>query len=242
MNQDGPRVALVTGGNRGLGFEICRQLALLGMRIILTSRQTYMGEQRAAELKKEGHDVEFFPLDVNDPASITGIYEFILSNYGRLDVLINNAGVLLDKEERSHDNMPQLIRSEKKILEQTFSTNVEGPYLLCEAFAPIMRKQRYGRIVNVSSGLGQLQDMQSNYPVYSISKAALNAVTKIFADQYKPFVIVNSVSPGWVRTDMGGTNAPRSLQEGVDTIIWAATLPVGSPSGHFYQDREVIPW
>ena len=242
MDQNGPRVALVTGGNRGLGFEICRKLAEQGMRVILTSRQVYLGEKRAEDLKAEGYDIEFYPLDVNDPDSITSIYEFVLSNYGRLDVLINNAGILIDREERPRDNLPLLMRTEQKILEQTFSTNVEGPYLLCEAFGPIMRKQRYGRIVNVSSNMGQLHDMQSGFPAYRISKTALNAVTRIFADELKPFVIVNSVCPGWVKTDMGGSNAPRSIEEGVDSIIWAATLPQGSPSGKFYRDREVIPW
>ncbi|MCB1119485.1 MAG: SDR family oxidoreductase [Chlamydiia bacterium] len=240
--QQQKRIALVTGGNRGLGLETCRQLGLKGYRVILTARHSQQGEAKAKELQNEDLDVAFHPLDVNNPDSINAVYEYVLSNYGKLDVLINNAGILIDHTNQELDNLPQLLLNDTKVLEQTFHTNVVGPYLLSEAFGPIMYRHRYGRIVNVSSHMGQLAEMDVGYPAYRISKTAINAVTRIFASRYKPYVLVNSVCPGWVKTSMGGPNAPRSLSEGVDTILWAATLPDQSPSGAFFRDRQPITW
>jgi NAD(P)-dependent dehydrogenase (short-subunit alcohol dehydrogenase family) len=239
---DQKKVALVTGANRGLGLGAAWALAKLGYRVILGSRDIAKGIQKTAELEKEGWDVAFCQLDVADPESIVNAYKSIEKTCGRLDVLINNAGVLLDMEE----TMPHpsgLFKTDRSALIKTFEINTVGAYQLCEAFMPMMATQHYGRIVNVTSGLGQLAEMGAGYPAYRLSKTAINAVTRIFADQGKERnVLVNSVDPGWVKTDMGGTSAPRSLEEGVDSIIWAATLPDGSPTGQLFRDRQPVEW
>jgi len=243
MAQTEKRVALVTGGNRGLGLETCRQLGQLGYIVILTARHTNQGREQVDLLKGEGLDVRFYHADVNDSNSIGSLYEYVMSDFGRCDVLINNAGILIEKADHLNEDLFERLRHDKNSLMITLETNVAGPYLLSEAFGPIMRKNRYGRIVNVSSGMGQLSEMQEGFPAYRISKAGVNAVTRIFAALYRGHnVLVNSICPGWVKTDMGGQNAPKSIPQGVDTIIWAATLPDGGPTGGFFRDRHPIPW
>lgn len=228
------KVALVTGANRGLGFESCRQLAKKGYTVILTSRDSKSGEDKAGELRKENLDVIFHKLNVDDAASIQETIQWVEKQFGRLDVLINNAAVLVDRAAS---------QTEKTTLIKSFETNVVGPYLLCEFAGKLMLKNKFGRIVNVSSEWGQLHSMVNGYAAYRISKAALNAVTKIMASQYKgQNILVNSVCPGWVKTDMGGANAELTPEEGVDTIVWAAMLPDGSPTGRFFQKRTEIPW
>ena len=238
-------IALVTGGNRGLGFEACRQLAQRGLKVILASRDLQKGEIKAQELKDEGLDVTALQLDVADWNSIKTVYEEINSEWKRLDVLVNNAGILIDQEQEH----PPVYQTEEEWrirwdnLQKTLQTNVVGAFELCDRFGPLMKKQRYGRIVNVSSGLGQLNQMLDGFTSYRISKAALNAVTRIFSAQFKEFnVLVNSICPGWVKTDMGGPQAPRSLDEGVKGIIWAATLPNEGPTGGFFRDGKEIEW
>lgn len=226
MNQK--PVALVTGGNRGLGLGCCKELARRGYQVILTARNAEQGKKLAQELK-----VDFYPLDMTKDEDIKTLIAFLEKNYGRLDVLINNAGILLDRHEKAT----------RHSLTETIDTNTIGPYLLCEAVGPLMKSQKKGRIVNVSSQMGQLGSMGADFPSYRISKAGLNAVTKIFASQYKPFnILVNSVCPGWVKTDMGGSGAQLEIEEGIDTILWAAELPDGSPTGHFFQKRQSIAW
>lgn len=234
------RVALVTGANRGLGFGTARALAELGYEVILGSRDVSKGIQKTSELEKEGFAVAFCQLDVANPESIAKAHEAIKKNWGRLDVLINNAGVFIDVEE----GIPSgLFKTDRNILIKSFEINTVGAYQLCEAFMPMMAAQHYGRIVNVTSGLGQLSEMGAGYPAYRLSKTALNAVTRIFADQGKERnVLVNSVDPGWVRTDMGGQSASRSIEEGIDTIVWAATLPDDSPTGLIFRDRQPVDW
>lgn len=233
------KVAVVTGGNRGIGFETCRQLAKQGIKVILTSRDEAKGKAAAEKLQAEGLDVISHSLDVTNPDSIEGLAQFIKSNFGRLDILVNNAGVLLDYAESDGSVFNLKIST----LQKTLETNTFAPLLLCQALVPLMKEHNYGRVVNVSSGAGQLHDMSSGYPSYRISKTALNAVTRIVANELKGTnILVNAVCPGWVKTDMGGENAPRSPQQGADTIVWLATLPDDGPTSGFFRDRKLLDW
>lgn len=233
------KIALVTGGNKGLGFETCRQLALQGWEVILTARDSQKGKEAIEKLTKQGIQVAFYPLDVSDPKSVGAVFEYVRKEWGRLDVLINNAGIALDLIE---DESPSLVHTRERFL-QTFDTNVVGTYLLCEAFFPLMQKQGYGRIVNVSSSAGQLAKMGDNYPAYRISKVAVNGVTCLFASKCQDLdILVNSVCPGWVKTDMGGPAAPLEVEEGVKSIIWAATLEKGGLNGSFIREKKPIAW
>lgn len=230
---DNAKIALVTGGNRGLGLETCKELAKKGLTVILTSRDEKKGQVQVKEINKEGLNVVFLRLDTDDPESIRHAVDWVTQTFGKLDVLVNNAAILLDAKSKT----------DKRILSKTFETNVIGPYLLIEAFAPLMQKNHYGRIVNVSSQAGQLAHMGTEYPAYRISKAALNAVTVIYSAKFHGSnILVNSVCPGWVKTEMGGPNAPRTVEEGVETIVWAATLPDHSSTGCFFYDKNKIMW
>jgi NAD(P)-dependent dehydrogenase (short-subunit alcohol dehydrogenase family) len=235
------RTALVTGANRGLGLETTRQLAGSGYRVLLAARELGKAEAAAQRLRSEGLDVHPFELDVASDASCAR-----LKTIGTVDALVNNAGVMLESDEnplaagllsrRALDIAPALLRD-------TFETNTLGAYRVIQAVAPGMRERGYGRIVNVSSGLGQLNDMGGGYPAYRVSKTALNALTRIFAAELRGAgVLVNSVCPGWVKTDMGGPGARLSPEEGVATIVWAATLSDDGPTGGFFRSLKPIPW
>lgn len=229
------RVALITGGNRGIGLEVCKQLSQRDFIVILSARDSDTGEKMVTKLREDGGDVHFLLLDTSDSESMKRAIADIDRKFARLDVLINNAGILLDR-----DLSPEKTSIEN--LKKTLDTNVYGPYYLCQLSAPLMRKNHYGRIVNVSSGAGQLL-VRAYAPSYSVSKAALNAVTCQFAAAFKKDgILVNSVTPGWVRTSMGGSSAPLSLEEGADSIVWAATLPNDGPTGGFFRDRKSIHW
>lgn len=235
------KIAVVTGANRGLGLETCRQLARLGLTVILTSRDARKGELAAAGLRDSGLAVRYHPLDVTDPQSIRRLAGFVEAEFGRLDVLINNAGVFLDPLDSPGPGAASVFRADLDVVRRSMETNVYGPLLLCQALVPLM--QGYGRIVNLSSGMGQLSDMNGCCPGYRFSKTALNALTRILADELRDTRIkVNSVCPGWVRTDMGGPNAERPVEQGADSIVWLATLPDQGPSGGFFRDRAPIPW
>jgi len=234
------RVAVVTGANRGIGLEVVRQLATRGLAVILTARDSEKGLTTVDHLHHAGLPVEFFKLDVTSDADIQALKSYLLHHWGRVDVLVNNAGVFLDPRSPEKAGVlhgtPDIIRS-------TFEVNVLGPFLLIKALLPLMLKNGYGRIVNVSSGMGALSEMESGYPAYRLSKTALNALTKVTAEEVrKENILVNAASPGWVQTDMGGPEATRSVEEGADTITWLATLPDEGPSGGFFRDRQVIPW
>jgi NAD(P)-dependent dehydrogenase (short-subunit alcohol dehydrogenase family) len=229
------RVALVTGANRGIGLEVCRQLAAHGLRVVLTARDPDKGQAAADGLTAEGLDVAFLPLDVTDPAAAEAARRWVDERYGRLDVLVNNAAVLLDENAGVFD-VPLPIFSE------TMAINLHGPLHLCRAFVPGMRQRGYGRVVNVSSEMGQLSTMGGYSPAYAISKAALNALTRVVAAEAGRAVKVNAACPGWVRTDMGGPHASRSVEQGVDTIVWLATLSDSGPTGGFFKDRRPIDW
>ncbi len=232
MMEDG-WVALVSGGNRGIGREIVRQLAGMGITAILGSRDEEKG--RAAAEGMEG-DVRVRQLDVTDEKGIAQLAHDVEEEFGRLDVLVNNAGVSIDGGQRGVDANLDVVR-------ETLEMNLFGAWRLCEAFVPLMQRNRYGRIVNVSSGLGALNDMGGGSPAYRVSKTSLNALTRILASELRGTgILVNSVCPGWVQTDMGGPGASRTIEEGVDTPVWAATLPNYGPTGGFFRDRRQVPW
>jgi NAD(P)-dependent dehydrogenase (short-subunit alcohol dehydrogenase family) len=238
-NQTG-RVALVTGANRGLGFETCRRLAQCGFRVILTSRDSQQGVEATSVLCAEGLDITHHLLDVTKLEHVARIHDFVVSEYGRLDVLVNNAGVLLDPDEANILDVP--IES----IGRTLDVNFYGPLHMIRAFIPVMKANNYGRVVNVSSIGGSLSMMFTNrgkIAAYRISKAALNAVTRLTAGVVKDLDIkVNSMCPGTIRTRMGSLKAPQSPAQGAETIIWLATLPPSGPSGKFFKDRKPLDW
>ncbi len=247
MKKQENKIALVTGSNRGLGREACRWLALEGYPVILTSRDKAKGQKAADDLANNGLKIYYHQLDVNDMQSIQTMYKYIEDTFGRLDILINNAGVFLDTQyvanRETVRDLTSPFEAKRNILLQTFEINTLGPFFMCQTFIPLMIKNGYGRIVNVSSSMGQLNTMESGWTAYRISKTALNAVTRIFAHEVTgKNILINSVHPGWVKTDMGGPSAPRSIEEGVETIVWAATLPDAGPNGQFLRDKQVIEW
>jgi NAD(P)-dependent dehydrogenase (short-subunit alcohol dehydrogenase family) len=229
------RVALVTGANRGIGLEVCRQLAAAGLRVILTARDRLKAELAARGLRDAGAVVAS-RLDVTSTASIQALAAELAAQDDHVDVLVNNAAILLDEGRGIIDLAADDLR-------RTFETNLFGAVAVSQAFVPGMVSRGYGRIVNVSSGAGQLASMNTYAPAYSMSKAALNAFTRQLAAATKGTgVLVNSADPGWVRTGMGGRNAPRSVEEGADTIVWLATLGAKGPTGGFFSDRKPIAW
>jgi NAD(P)-dependent dehydrogenase (short-subunit alcohol dehydrogenase family) len=232
------RVAVVTGANRGIGFEICRQLARgAGMRVVLTARNEAKGSAAAKKLRDEGLEVDFHVLDVAKEGSVRTFAGWLEGTCKRCDVLVNNAGIMADpRGSRVLDSRLQTWR-------ETLDTNVVGPLMMIQAMVPLMRRQRYGRVVNMSSGQGQLSDMGPGTPAYRVSKTALNALTRTLAAELGGGgILVNSMCPGWVKTDMGGAGAPRTVEQGADTAVWLATLPDEGPSGGFFRDRKPIPW
>jgi NAD(P)-dependent dehydrogenase (short-subunit alcohol dehydrogenase family) len=229
------KIALVTGANRGLGFETCKQLSQLGITVLLTSRDPTKGEVAAKQLIDKGLDVIFYQLDVSDRSNIKDIFTKIENQFGRLDILINNAAILYDKDQST-------MNADLELVNKALTTNLFGPWLLCQAFIPLMEKNGYGRIVNVSSGAASMHYMEGGTPAYGISKVALNALTRKLASELgRKNVLVNSVDPGWVATDMGG-HGGRSIEDGCRGIVWAATLPNNGPSGGFFHDGEPELW
>ena len=228
------RTALVTGANRGLGFETARQLGQLGFRVVASGRDAAKAEHAAEKLRLEALDVIPYELDVASDESCARLPEL-----GPVDVLVNNAGIIAEGREPSDSALTVPVDR----LREAFETNTLGAYRVTQALAPGMRDRGYGRIVNVSSGMGQLSDMGSGNPAYRISKTALNALTRILSQELAGTgVLVNSVCPGWVRTAMGGPGARLEPEEGVETIVWAATLPADGPTGLFFRNKEPIPW
>jgi NAD(P)-dependent dehydrogenase (short-subunit alcohol dehydrogenase family) len=229
------KTALVTGANRGIGLEVCRQLARRGMRVVLGARDQARGEAAARALAGEG-EVIWRRVDVTDFPSLPGLAAELERDFGGVDVLVNNAGVLLD------DEVP-VLELPIGTAKETFETNVFGVLAACQAFIPGMMRRRWGRVVNVSSGASLLKFMQAYAPSYSMSKTALNAVTRLVAHAGRGSnVLVNSVDPGWVRTDMGGGDAPRSVEKGAETIVHLATVGDGGPTGGFFKDGQQVPW
>jgi NAD(P)-dependent dehydrogenase (short-subunit alcohol dehydrogenase family) len=236
MKVDSPRTALVTGANKGIGFEVARQLAERGFHIFLTARDSSRGKVAAAKLAKSGANVTFLKLDVSEPRSVKSMTTALTKKIDRLDVLVNNAAIL----ENSDVSVLDVAAGE---VERTWRTNTLGPLLVAQALAPLLRRSKRGVVINISSGWGSLHDMTDEASAYGISKAALNAVTRQLAAAFRSDrVAVNSVCPGWVRTDMGGASASRSVAEGADTVVWLATEAPRKITGKFLRDRKPIPW
>lgn len=230
------RTALVTGGNRGIGLEVCKQLARQGCGVLMGTRSLFRSKGAIDALKADGLDVTAVELDITRSEHIEAAAARIQQRFGSLDILVNNAAVLLSE----HTPLLELTFDD---LQSTLSTNLMAQIAMCQAFVPEMVKRRYGRVVNVSSQAGQLKSMSTYAPAYAISKAALNAVTRILAESTRGTgVLVNSVNPGWVRTDMGGSHAPRSVHQGAETIVWAALLPDDGPTGGFFTDKREMDW
>ena len=235
MSATTARIALITGANKGIGFEVARQLADHGFRVVVGARRRDAGRQAAAELA--GGQAQFLEIDIANPASITRAAKQLAALVDHLDVLVNTAGILEDGKATAPDVDAGVVR-------RAFETNTLGPLLVTQAMLPLLLQAPDGaRIVNVSSGAGALGEMTSWAPAYSISKTALNAVTRQFAAALRTrHIAVNSVCPGWVRTAMGGAGAPRAVQQGADTIVWLATEAPASLTGRFVRDRKVIGW
>ena len=230
------RVALVTGANRGIGFEICRQLGASGYTVVLTARDADKGARAVRTLRREGIEAHSRMLDVTQPDSAREAAGFVAGEFGRLDALVNNAAIAIDPDE-------VLETLDLDVMRRTLETNLLGVLACCQAFLPLMKQQGYGRIVNVSSGRGSFTKLGAGGPCYRISKTALNALTVILADEVKEHnILVNAVTPGWVRTRLGGMKAPRSTAEGAEAAVWLAMLPDDGPRGKFFKDREEFPW
>lgn len=230
-----PSIALVTGANRGIGYEVCRQLAQQGYRVLLASRDTAKGEAAAQALQREGLNVAALTLDVSQPESITQARTIVERDEGRLDVLVNNAAINYDTWQRG-------VSADLNVVQETMETNVYGAWRMVQTFLPLLRKSAHGRIVNVSSESGSLAGMGGGTPAYSMSKAALNALTRILAAELcGERILVNSVCPGWVATDMGGSGG-RPVRDGAASVLWAATLPDGGPTGGFFRDGKPLRW
>ena len=235
---DSKLIALVSGSNKGIGFEICRQFAMTNVTVILTARDLHKGQQALDKLEQDNIRPEFHKLDITDDKSIDNIYEFVVKKFGRLDILVNNAGVFYNEDKQGN-----VLELDLDIIRKTMETNLYGAIKLSRKFVGLMKKNNFGRIVNMSSQLGQLLNMNKMYTAYKISKTALNAFTKILADELKDYNIqVNCMCPGWCRTDMGGWDADRSAEQGAGTAVWLATRPDGFESGCFFHDRKKIEW
>lgn len=230
-------VVLVTGANRGIGFEICQQLAALGHNVILTARH---GDKGATAAKSLDGSVDFIQLDVTSDDSVTRCAADVEERYGRLDVLINNAAIIKPDPKEKAKSLKTATANEIKIV---METNFFGPLRMNHAFLPLLLQSREGRIINMSSGMGELDDLKyGGYAGYRLSKAGLNAQTIQLAAELKTTNIkVNAMCPGWVRTDMGGASASRSVSRGAETAVWLATTAT-IPTGKFWRDKKEISW
>ena len=230
------QIALVTGGNRGIGLEICRQLSRQGVHVVLGSRSGSRGIAAARQLASAGAKVDSCELDVSDPRQISDCMSWVGQQFGRIDILVNNAGVMDEDDDSDAE-------AELRILRDTMETNVYGPLLLSRLAIPIMKSRRYGRIVNLSSSMGSLAEMGAGYVGYRMSKAGINVLTRVLASETQGLgILVNSVDPGWVQTGMGGRGANRTVEKGAETPVWLATLPDNGPTGGFFRDKKPIAW
>jgi NAD(P)-dependent dehydrogenase (short-subunit alcohol dehydrogenase family) len=244
---DQTKVALVTGGNKGIGLVTVKELAALGYTVLLGARDQKKGEEAAASVPKGNGEVRAVAIDVDNYAHHKALRELIEKDYGKLDVLINNAGIMIDDRSKGNTTTTVPIADIRKTIE----TNVYAPIALTQELLPLIRKSPAGRIVNLSSILASLTlHATKGSPIYSaktfaydMSKAALNSFTIHLAAELADTPIkVNSAHPGWVKTDMGGKNAPMKLEDGAKTSVWLATLPPDGPTGGFFHERETLPW
>lgn len=224
-------ISLVTGANRGIGHEICRQLAARGHIVLLTARNSQAAADAAARI--EG--AVPLRLDVTDPDSIAEAAATVQDRYGQLDVLVNNAAITYDTWQRA-------ATADLAVVREAVETNLYGPWQIVQEFLPLLGNSDHARIVNVSSEAGSLTSMGGGTPAYTVSKAALNALTRMLAAELRADrILVNAVCPGWVATDMGG-HGGRPVSEGAAGVVWAATLPDSGPTGGFFRDGRPLPW
>jgi NAD(P)-dependent dehydrogenase (short-subunit alcohol dehydrogenase family) len=229
------KTALITGANKGIGREVARQLARKRFHVFVSARNRAAGRKAVDEIAKKGGKVTFLEIDIADNASVTAAARELVKTADHLDVLVNNAGIVVDGDEA-------ILKFSDDLLRKTLETNTLGALRVTRAFVPLLAKSKAPRVINVSSGSGQLTGGADGWaPAYSISKTALNGVTSQLAAALPKFA-VNSVCPGWVRTDMGGRNATRSVEEGADTIVWLASEARQTLTGKFLRDRKEIPW
>lgn len=226
------RIAVITGAAKGLGLETARQLSEHGLYVILTGRNKTALMEAASSID----NTEWRVLDVGDDASVTEFFEWLEAEHGRLDVLVNNAGGVYGGHASS------LLETEPSILIDAIANNAVGTHRTMRCALPIMARGGYGRIVNVSSGMGALTDMGSGAVPYRASKTAMNALTLLAAHEAPTGIKINAVCPGWVRTDMGGPNATRDVETGANGIVWAAMLPDDGATGGFFRDGKAIDW
>jgi NAD(P)-dependent dehydrogenase (short-subunit alcohol dehydrogenase family) len=230
------KVVLITGANRGIGLETARQLGRRGFHVVLGARDAAGGRQAAQAIEADGGRATFLPLDVSSSDSIQAAARQFAGIADHLDVLINNAGIYPDKGLTIW-TLP------RDRLDGTFQTNTFGPLEVTQSFLPSLRRAREGRVINVSSGYGQLDGLSADVPSYCLSKLALNGLTIMLAQALQgDRIAVNSMCPGWVRTDMGGPNAARSVEQGADTAVWLADEAPQHLTGQFFRDRQEIPW
>ncbi len=230
------RIALVTGANRGIGLETARQLARRGFHVVVAARNPEGGQWAAKTICESGGKATFLPLDVSRSESVRATATEFAGIADHLDVLINNAAIYPDQGV-------SVLTVSRDLLIDTFQTNTFGPLEVTQAFLPFLRKGAAARVINVSSGYGQLDGLSPHVPSYCLSKLALNGLTIMLAQALKPYgIAVNAVDPGWVRTDMGGPGAPRPVEKGADTIVWLAAEAPQALTGKFFRDREEIPW
>jgi NAD(P)-dependent dehydrogenase (short-subunit alcohol dehydrogenase family) len=229
------KTALVTGANKGIGYEVARQLAGRGFEVFIGARNRDAGRSAVAEITKKGEKAIFLEIDVADEASVTAAARDFIKTADHLDVLVNNAGIIADGDDA-------ILKISDELIRETLDTNTLGALRVTRAFMPLLKKSKTPRVINVSSGGGQLTGGADGWsPAYCISKTALNGITSQLAAAL-PMFAVNSVCPGWVRTDMGGPGASRSVEEGADTIVWLAADAPLKLTGKFLRDRKEIPW
>jgi NAD(P)-dependent dehydrogenase (short-subunit alcohol dehydrogenase family) len=229
------RIVLITGANRGIGLETARQLARRGFHVVIAARDEAAGGETAQAISAAGGKATLLPLDVSSSDSIQAAASAFSKVAGHLDVLINNAGIYPDRGLT-------VLTLPRARLDQTFQTNTFGPLEVIQAFLPFLRKAA-ARVINVSSGYGQLEGLSPDVPSYCLSKLALNGLTLMLAQALQgDRIAVNSMCPGWVRTEMGGPDADRSVEEGADTAVWLADEAPHTLTGKFFRDRQEIPW
>jgi NAD(P)-dependent dehydrogenase (short-subunit alcohol dehydrogenase family) len=235
MHVNTARIALVTGANRGIGLATVRGLLERGYTTFLCARDLSRGERAAAELASAGVAVLPRELDVTDQATIDHLADEVRSSFGRLDVLVNNAAIL-------YDTWQSALEADIAVVREAMETNVYGAWRTAQAFAPLLRASGHGRLVNVSSEAGSLTSMDGGTPAYALSKAGLNALTRMLAAELRSSrVLVNAICPGWVATDMGGPGG-RPVEEGAASVLWAVDLPDDGPTGGFFRDGRPLPW
>ena len=233
MVGEGP-VAVVTGANRGIGREVARQLAQAGHLVVLGSRDSARGQRAARDLDPTGRQVVPVQLDVADAASIRAAADQLSRSPGRVDVLVNNAAVDYDTDQRA-------VTADLDRVRRAMETNLYGAWATTQALLPLLRRSRHPRVVNVSSGSGSISGMTGGTPAYAVSKAALNALTRLLAGELRrDRILVNAVCPGWTDTDMGRCGRP--VADGAASVTWAALLPDDGPSGGFFRDGRPLPW